>query len=307
MPSLEEENLVIQPDVATKLDASEISALLKASKSNSFVPSEKKVETNDTFYRKTLAEIASIADKGDQLLENEAVENLGAEKQIEPGEGAINDAFENLDPLEFSTDQADSLIEFNDSNFDKPTTLSEKSEELIENHGNIPVSNPMDLEKIANLEKKLRDLEADFEHTKLTQNELDKYLTLLKDVCVKLPPLSNAAYDDFENEIMHFLRDIISDRLGYEISGFPEKIAEKIANKLSDLYQVGSRVVIKMNASDATMLEKEFSKFTNITIKTDDSYLTGDYSISLGSLVLEDKLRMPLKDFKGNDITNENP
>ena len=307
MHSVEEKSPEILPDVTTRLDNSEISALLKASKTNSYVPNEKKVEPNPKFYRKTLAEIASIADDGDQVLDIKTVEDVGAEKQIESSESEDNTKLESLDPLEASTDQVDNSLEFNNGNFDRTTTLSETAGKLVENAGNIVDSNPNDLEKIAYLENRLLDLEAELEQTKSSQSDLDEYLTLLKNVCIKFPPLVDVAYDDFENKIMIFLQEIISDRLGWEISEFPEKIANKIANNLSDLYQTGSRVVITMNTSDAAMLEKEFSKFTNIKIKIDDTYLTGDYSISLGSLVLEDKLRMPVKDVKGATITNENP
>jgi hypothetical protein len=307
MPSLEEKHPEIQPDVTARLDHSEISALLKASKANSYVPNEKKVEPNPKFYRKTLAEIASIADDGDQVLDIKTVEDVGAEKQIESSESEDNTKLESLDPLEASTDQVDNSLEFNNGNFDRTTTLSETTGKLVENAGNIVDSNPNDLEKIAYLENKLLDLEAELEQTKSSQSDLDEYLTLLKNVCIKFPPLVDVAYDDFENKIMIFLKEIISDRIGWEISEFPEKIANKIANNLSDLYQTGSRVVITMNTSDAAMLEKEFSKFTNIKIKIDDTYVTGDYSISLGSLVLEDKLRMPVKDVKDAKITNENP
>lgn len=307
MHSVEEKHPEILPDVTTRLDNSEISALLKASKTNSYVPNEKKVEPNPKFYRKTLAEIASIADDGDQVLDIKTVEDVGAEKQIESSESEDNTKLESLDPLEASTDQVDNSLEFNNGNFDRTTTLSETTGKLVENAGNIVDSNPNDLEKIAYLENKLLDLEAELEQTKSSQSDLDEYLTLLKNVCIKFPPLVDVAYDDFENKIMIFLKEIISDRLGWEISEFPEKIANKIANNLSDLYQTGSRVVITMNTSDAAMLEKEFSKFTNIKIKIDDTYVTGDYSISLGSLVLEDKLRMPVKDVKDAKITNENP
>jgi len=307
MPSLEEKHPEIQPDVTARLDHSEISALLKASKANSYVPNEKKVEPNPTFYRKTLAEIASIADAGDQVLDNKTFENVGEEKQIETSESEINTKSDSVDPLEVLTDQVDNSLEFNDGNFDRSTALSEKADKLVENASNIVDSNPIDLAKIANLENKLLELEAELEQTKSSQNDLDEYLTLLKDVCIKFPPLVDVAHDDFENKIMIFLQEIISDRLGWEISEFPEKIANKIANNLSDLYQIGSKVVITMNTSDAAMLEKEFSKFTNIKIKIDDTYLTGDYSISLGSLVLEDKLRMPVKDVRDAKITDENP
>lgn len=307
MHSVEEKRPEILPDVTTRLDNSEISALLKASKTNSYVPNEKKVEPNPKFYRKTLAEIASIADDGDQVLDIKTVEDVGAEKQIESSESEDNTKLESLDPLEASTDQVDNSLEFNNGNFDRTTTLSETAGKLVENAGNIVDSNPNDLEKIAYLENRLLDLEAELEQTKSSQSDLDEYLTLLKNVCIKFPPLVDVAYDDFENKIMIFLKEIISDRIGWEISEFPEKIANKIANNLSDLYQTGSRVVITMNTSDAAMLEKEFSKYTNIKIKIDDTYLTGDYSISLGSLVLEDKLRMPVKDVKGATITNENP
>ena len=306
MQSLEEKESIKKPDVAARLDNSEISALLKASKTNSFVPNEKKVESNHTFYRKTLAEIASIADEGDQLLNYKAVENVGAEKQIETGESAINTESDSVDPSEASTDQFDNSFEFIDGNFDRPATLSETAENLVENAGNIVDSNPIDLEKIAYLEKKLLEIEEELEQTKSSQSDLDEYLNLLKNVCVKLPPLVDFTYDEFENKIMMFLQEIISDRLGWEISEFPEKIADKITNNLSDLYQIGSQIVITMNASDAAMLDKEFSKFTNITIKIDDTYLTGDYSVSLGSLVLENKLRIPMKDVKGSKITDEN-
>jgi len=307
MQSLEEKNSTMKPDVAAKLDNSEISALLKASKTNSFVPNEKKVDSNHAFYRKTLAEIASIADESDQVINYNAVENVDAEKQIETGENAINTQLESVDPSEASTDQVDNSFEFIDGNFDRPTTTSEKAEILVENAGNIADSNPIDLEKIAYLENKLLELEAELEQTKSSQSDLDEYLNLLKNVCIKLPPLANITYDEFENKIMIFLQEIISDRLGWEISEFPEKIADKITNNLSDLYQIGSRIVITMNASDAAMLDKEFSKFTNITIKIDDTYLTGDYSVSLGSLVLENKLRIPVKDVKDTKITGENP
>jgi hypothetical protein len=297
----------MKPDVAARLDNSEISALLKASKTNSFVPNEKKVDSNHAFYRKTLAEIASIADESDQVINYNAVENVDAEKQIETGENAINTQLESVDQSEASTDQVDNSFEFIDGNFDRPTTTSEKAEILVENAGNIADSNPIDLEKIAYLENKLLELEAELEQTKSSQSDLDEYLNLLKNVCIKLPPLANITYDEFENKIMIFLQEIISDRLGWEISEFPEKIADKITNNLSDLYQIGSRIVITMNASDAAMLDKEFSKFTNITIKIDDTYLTGDYSVSLGSLVLENKLRIPVKDVKDTKITGENP
>jgi len=307
MQSLEEKNSTMKPDVAARLDNSEISALLKASKTNSFVPNEKKVDSNHAFYRKTLAEIASIADESDQVINYNAVENVDAEKQIETGESAINTQLESVDPSEASTDQVDNSFEFIDGNFDRPTTTSEKAEILVENAGNIADSNPIDLEKIAYLENKLLELEAELEQTKSSQSDLDEYLNLLKNVCIKLPPLANITYDEFENKIMIFLQEIISDRLGWEISEFPEKIADKITNNLSDLYQIGSRIVITMNASDAAMLDKEFSKFTNITIKIDDTYLTGDYSVSLGSLVLENKLRIPVKDVKDTKITGENP
>jgi hypothetical protein len=307
MQSLEEKNSTMKPDVAARLDNSEISALLKASKTNSFVPNEKKVDSNHAFYRKTLAEIASIADESDQVINYNAVENVDAEKQIETGENAINTQLESVDPSEASTDQVDNSFEFIDGNFDRPTTTSEKAEILVENAGNIADSNPIDLEKIAYLENKLLELEAELEQTKSSQSDLDEYLNLLKNVCIKLPPLVNITYDEFENKIMIFLQEIISDRLGWEISEFPEKIADKITNNLSDLYQIGSRIVITMNASDAAMLDKEFSKFTNITIKIDDTYLTGDYSVSLGSLVLENKLRIPVKDVKDTKITGENP
>jgi len=307
MQSLEEKNSTMKPDVAARLDNSEISALLKASKTNSFVPNEKKVDSNHAFYRKTLAEIASIADESDQVVNYNAVENVDAEKQIETGENAINTQLESVDPSEASTDQVDNSFEFIDGNFDRPTTTSEKAEILVENAGNIADSNPIDLEKIAYLENKLLELEAELEQTKSSQSDLDEYLNLLKNVCIKLPPLVNITYDEFENKIMIFLQEIISDRLGWEISEFPEKIADKITNNLSDLYQIGSRIVITMNASDAAMLAKEFSKFTNITIKIDDTYLTGDYSVSLGSLVLENKLRIPVKDVKDTKITGENP
>jgi hypothetical protein len=307
MQSLEEKNSTMKPDVAARLDNSEISALLKASKTNSFVPNEKKVDSNHAFYRKTLAEIASIADESDQVINYNAVENVDAEKQIETGENAINTHLESVDPSEASTDQVDNSFEFIDGNFDRPTTTSEKAEILVENAGNIADSNPIDLEKIAYLENKLLELEAELEQTKSSQSDLDEYLNLLKNVCIKLPPLANITYDEFENKIMIFLQEIISDRLGWEISEFPEKIADKITNNLSDLYQIGSRIVITMNASDAAMLDKEFSKFTNITIKIDDTYLTGDYSVSLGSLVLENKLRIPVKDVKDTKITGENP
>jgi len=307
MQSLEEKNSTMKPDVAARLDNSEISALLKASKTNSFVPNEKKVDSNHAFYRKTLAEIASIADESDQVINYNAVENVDAEKQIETGENAINTQLESVDPSEASTDQVDNSFEFIDGNFDRPTTTSEKAEILVENAGNIADSNPIDLEKIAYLENKLLELEAELEQTKSSQSDLDEYLNLLKNVCIKLPPLANITYDEFENKIMIFLQEIISDRLGWEISEFPEKIADKITNNLSDLYQIGSRIVITMNASDAAILDKEFSKFTNITIKIDDTYLTGDYSVSLGSLVLENKLRIPVKDVKDTKITGENP
>jgi hypothetical protein len=307
MQSLEEKNSTMKPDVAARLDNSEISALLKASKTNSFVPNEKKVDSNHAFYRKTLAEIASIADESDQVINYNAVENVDAEKQIETGENAINTQLESVDPSEATTDQVDNSFEFIDGNFDRPTTTSEKAEILVENAGNIADSNPIDLEKIAYLENKLLELEAELEQTKSSQSDLDEYLNLLKNVCIKLPPLANITYDEFENKIMIFLQEIISDRLGWEISEFPEKIADKITNNLSDLYQIGSRIVITMNASDAAMLDKEFSKFTNITIKIDDTYLTGDYSVSLGSLVLENKLRIPVKDVKDTKITGENP
>ena len=307
MQSLEEKNSTMKPDVAARLDNSEISALLKASKTNSFVPNEKKVDSNQAFYLKTLAEIASIADESDQVINYNAVENVDAEKQIETGENAINTQLESVDPSEASTDQVDNSFEFIDGNFDRPTTTSEKAEILVENAGNIADSNPIDLEKIAYLENKLLELEAELEQTKSSQSDLDEYLNLLKNVCIKLPPLVNITYDEFENKIMIFLQEIISDRLGWEISEFPEKIADKITNNLSDLYQIGSRIVITMNASDAAMLDKEFSKFTNITIKIDDTYLTGDYSVSLGSLVLENKLRIPVKDVKDTKITGENP
>jgi len=307
MQSLEEKNSTMKPDVAARLDNSEISALLKASKTNSFVPNEKKVDSNHAFYRKTLAEIASIADESDQVINYNAVENVDAEKQIETGESEINTQLESVDPSEASTDQVDNSFEFIDGNFDRPTTTSEKAEILVENAGNIADSNPIDLEKIAYLENKLLELEAELEQTKSSQSDLDEYLNLLKNVCIKLPPLANITYDEFENKIMIFLQEIISDRLGWEISEFPEKIADKITNNLSDLYQIGSRIVITMNASDAAMLDKEFSKFTNITIKIDDTYLTGDYSVSLGSLVLENKLRIPVKDVKDTKITGENP
>jgi len=307
MQSLEEKNSTMKPDVAARLDNSEISALLKASKTNSFVPNEKKVDSNHAFYRKTLAEIASITDESDQVINYNAVENVDAEKQIETGENAINTQLESVDPSEASTDQVDNSFEFIDGNFDRPTTTSEKAEILVENAGNIADSNPIDLEKIAYLENKLLELEAELEQTKSSQSDLDEYLNLLKNVCIKLPPLANITYDEFENKIMIFLQEIISDRLGWEISEFPEKIADKITNNLSDLYQIGSRIVITMNASDAAMLDKEFSKFTNITIKIDDTYLTGDYSVSLGSLVLENKLRIPVKDVKDTKITGENP
>ena len=307
MQSLEEKNSTMKPDVDARLDNSEISALLKASKANSFVPNEKKVDSNHAFYRKTLAEIASIADESDQVINYNAVENVDAEKQIETGENAINTQLESVDPSEASTDQVDNSFEFIDGNFDRPTTTSEKAEILVENAGNIADSNPIDLEKIAYLENKLLELEAELEQTKSSQSDLDEYLNLLKNVCIKLPPLANITYDEFENKIMIFLQEIISDRLGWEISEFPEKIADKITNNLSDLYQIGSRIVITMNASDAAMLDKEFSKFTNITIKIDDTYLTGDYSVSLGSLVLENKLRIPVKDVKDTKITGENP
>jgi len=307
MQSLDEKNSTMKPDVAARLDNSEISALLKASKTNSFVPNEKKVDSNHAFYRKTLAEIASIADESDQVVNYNAVENVDAEKQIETGENAINTQLESVDPSEASTDQVDNSFEFIDGNFDRPTTTSEKAEILVENAGNIADSNPIDLEKIAYLENKLLELEAELEQTKSSQSDLDEYLNLLKNVCIKLPPLANITYDEFENKIMIFLQEIISDRLGWEISEFPEKIADKITNNLSDLYQIGSRIVITMNASDAAMLDKEFSKFTNITIKIDDTYLTGDYSVSLGSLVLENKLRIPVKDVKDTKITGENP
>ena len=307
MPSLEEKHPEIQPDVTARLDHSEISVLLKASKANSYVPNEKKVEPKPTFYRKTLAEIASIADEGDQVLDNKTVENVGAEKQIETSESEINTNLEIVASLEATTDQVDNSLEFNDGNFDRTTTLIETADNPVENASNIVDSNPIDLAKIAYLENKLLELEAELEQTKSSQSDLDEYLNLLKNVCIKLPPLVNITYDEFENKIMIFLQEIISDRLGWEISEFPEKIANKIANNLSDLYQTGSRVVITMNTSDAAMLEKEFSKFTNIKIKIDDTYLTGDYSISLGSLVLEDKLRMPVKDIKGAKIDNENP
>jgi len=307
MQSLEEKNSTMKPDVDARLDNSEISALLKASKTNSFVPNEKKVDSNHAFYRKTLAEIASIADESDQVINYNAVENVDAEKQIETGENAINTQLESVDPSEASTDQVDNSFEFIDGNFDRPTTTSEKAEILVENAGNIADSNPIDLEKIAYLENKLLELEAELGQTKSSQSDLDEYLNLLKNVCIKLPPLANITYDEFENKIMIFLQEIISDRLGWEISEFPEKIADKITNNLSDLYQIGSRIVITMNASDAAMLDKEFSKFTNITIKIDDTYLTGDYSVSLGSLVLENKLRIPVKDVKDTKITGENP
>lgn len=307
MQSLGEKSSTMKPDVDARLDNSEISALLKASKTNSFVPNEKKVDSNHAFYRKTLAEIASIADESDQVINYNAVENVDAEKQIETGENAINTQLESVDPSEASTDQVDNSFEFIDGNFDRPTTTSEKAEILVENAGNIADSNPIDLEKIAYLENKLLELEAELEQTKSSQSDLDEYLNLLKNVCIKLPPLANITYDEFENKIMIFLQEIISDRLGWEISEFPEKIADKITNNLSDLYQIGSRIVITMNASDAAMLDKEFSKFTNITIKIDDTYLTGDYSVSLGSLVLENKLRIPVKDVKDTKITGENP
>ena len=307
MQSLGEKSSTMKPDVDARLDNSEISALLKASKTNSFVPNEKKVDSNHAFYRKTLAEIASIADESDQVINYNAVENVDAEKQIETGENAINTQLESVDPSEASTDQVDNSFEFIDGNFDRPTTTSEKAEILVENAGNIADSNPIDLEKIAYLENKLLELEAELGQTKSSQSDLDEYLNLLKNVCIKLPPLANITYDEFENKIMIFLQEIISDRLGWEISEFPEKIADKITNNLSDLYQIGSRIVITMNASDAAMLDKEFSKFTNITIKIDDTYLTGDYSVSLGSLVLENKLRIPVKDVKDTKITGENP
>src|SRR6056300_275882 len=307
MQSLGEKSSTMKPDVDARLDNSEISALLKASKANSFVPNEKKVDSNHAFYRKTLAEIASIADESDQVINYNAVENVDAEKQIETGENAINTQLESVDPSEASTDQVDNSFEFIDGNFDRPTTTSEKAEILVENAGNIADSNPIDLEKIAYLENKLLELEAELEQTKSSQSDLDEYLNLLKNVCIKIPPLANITNDEFENKIMIFLQDIISDRLGWEISEFTEKIADKITNNLSDLYQIGSRIVITMNASDAAMLDKEFSKFTNITIKIDDTYLTGDYSVSLGSLVLENKLRIPVKDVKDTKITGENP
>ena len=60
MHASEEESPITQLDISAPLDSSEISALIKASKSNSFVSTENKVEAISTFYRKTLAEIALI-------------------------------------------------------------------------------------------------------------------------------------------------------------------------------------------------------------------------------------------------------
>lgn len=307
MHSLEEENQASQRDITSPLDNSEISALLKASKTNSFVPNEKKVESNHTFYRKTLAEIASISDERDQLLQNEITEGDELKKLNEKSHLDAETNFDIADQTEVPSDRTYKSIDLNNSSPNEENDSTALPNELVENDVEIVSSNPSDLEKISFLENKVRDLEAQVEEKSSSQSELDDYLTLLKNLCSKLPPLVDVSYNDFESKIMNLMQEIIVDRLGYEISKFPETFAKKIKIKLSELHQVGSQAVIKMSEHDASMLEREFSKLPNITIIIDDTYSTGDYSISIGSLVLDDKLCMPSMDVESVENTSENP
>lgn len=306
MHASEEESPITQLDISAPLDSSEISALIKASKSNSFVSTENKVEAISTFYRKTLAEIALIADPDDQVLENETIEHNGPERQIGTNESATTTNLEYEDSHELSTNQVDNFYDFNYHDPDEPTTLKKMDDELVEDEDRTSGGNPEDHEKIAYLENRLQELETEINKYNSNQNDLADYLNLLKDICSKLPPLAEMPYSDFENKILNFLREIISERLEYEISEFPEKFMQKITKKLSELHQIGASAVITMNASNARMLENELSKFPQMTIKIDETLLAGDYCISLGSLVLEDTLRMPLIHGKGTQTNKEN-
>jgi flagellar biosynthesis/type III secretory pathway protein FliH len=281
-------NSVENPD--SELTEKEIFALLKASSAQAFVPSERSLQAGSKFCKQTFEQIADKAYTEQDNTHNEAV----AYQEQEFVESGITLDAQNTEL---------SVISDNEENIDISDVLdselensAQKTENKIEE---ISQSAPKDDHLVEGLNNKIQKLEEEIELLSSGAVKQERIIRSLEKICEGLPAISLEYKEQFNIDVLDFLHEMISERVGYEIKIEPGKFQKKILTRLKQFHKRSEEVTIEVNVDDFDELSEIFN---DLTLKTGvkfvacDSLGHGDFVLSDSSLRIEDKLVKPQSD-----------
>lgn len=269
---------------AAALNNAEISALLRASSASSFKLSEKVMQAPLTFQKKTLAEVAQAA--VDEALIAESIE------PSKPHHELTKDTVYNSDQSEPSDHVVINNSQENQNDFLEPIDHAQQ-EPVIESPSDGAIVEALKA-RVEELEAKLLEAEAAFNHLKAEKDAAEQSKSRISDILKKIPLLAADEEEKFCLEVMSVVEDIVRQRIGNEISTHPEKFILKINQKITELYNKGSRAVITLNSEDFAAVKHILPKetvFENIEFATAEELGHGDVRIVMGSLHIDDKLQ----------------
>ena len=281
-------NSVENPD--SELSEKEIFALIKASSAQAFVPSERSLQAGSKFYKQTFEQ---IADKAYTELASPHNEAVAYQEQEFVDSGIVLDA-QNTE-LSVTSDNEENIdnSDILDSEFEN---AAQKTENKIEE---ISESARKDDHLVEVLNNKIQKLEEEIELLSTGAVKQERIIRSLEKICEGLPAISLEYKEQFNIDVLDFLHEMISERVGYEIKIEPGKFQKKILMRLKQFHKRSEEVTIEMNVDDFDELSEIFNDLTlktGVKIVACDSLGHGDFVLSDSSLRIEDKLVKPQSD-----------
>jgi len=281
-------NSVENPD--SELTEKEIFALIKASSAQALVPSERSLQAGSKFCKQTFEQIADKAYTEQASPHNEAV---AYQEQEFVDSGIVLDA-QNTE-LSVTSDNEENIdisdiSDILDSEFEN---AAQKTENKIEE---ISESAQKDDHLVEVLNNNIQKLEEEIELLSTGAVKQERIIRSLEKICEGLPAISLEYKEQFNIDVLEFLHEMISERVGYEIKIEPGKFQKKILMRLKQFHKRAEEVTIEVNVDDFDELSEIFSDLTHETgvkFVACDSLGHGDFVLSDSSLRIEDKLVKP--------------
>lgn len=278
-------NSVENPD--SELTEKEIFALIKASSAQAFVRSERSLQADSKFCKQTFEQIADKAYTEQASPHNEAV---AYQEQEFVESGIVLDAQDTELSVTSDNEENIDISDVLDSEFENST---QKTENKIEE---ISQSAPKDDHLLEGLNNKIQKLEEEIELLSAGAAKQERIISSLEKICEGLPAISLEYKEQFNIDVLDFLHEMISERVGYEIKIEPGKFQKKILMRLKQFHKRAEEVTIEVNVDDFEELSEIFN---NLTLETGvkfvacDSLGHGDFVLSDSRLRIEDKLVKP--------------
>lgn len=278
-------NSVETPD--SELTEKEIFALIKASSAQAFVPSERSLHAGSKFCKQTFEQ---IADKAYTEQDGPLNEAAACQEQEFVESGIVLDAQNTELSITNEDEENIDISEVLDSEFENS---AQKTENKIEE---ISQSAPKDDHLVEGLNNKIQKLEEEIELLSAGAAKQERIISSLEKICEGLPAISLEYKEQFNIDVLDFLHEMISERVGYEIKIEPGKFQKKILMRLKQFHKRAEEVTIEVNVDDFEGLSEIFDDLTletGVKFAACDSLGHGDFVLSDSSLRIEDKLVKP--------------